>query len=88
MTTESHDEWVKFARQTASESEKNWLTAFILSLLLGYLGADRFYLGSPVLGALKLLTLGGSGCWWIIDILLLLFNRMKDDNGGIVRRPF
>ena len=39
----------------------------ILSWLLGYFGADRFYRGEVGLGVVKLITLGGFGVWWIID---------------------
>ena len=39
----------------------------ILSWLLGYFGADRFYQGQILLGVLKLITLGGVGVWWLID---------------------
>jgi len=42
-------------------------TIMILSWLLGYLGADRFYKGQIGWGVLKLVTLGGVGIWWIID---------------------
>ena len=39
----------------------------ILSWLLGYLGADRFYKSQILWGILKLITLGVGGVWWIID---------------------
>jgi len=39
----------------------------ILSWLLGYFGADRFYKGQIVWGILKLITLGVVGIWWLID---------------------
>ena len=39
----------------------------ILSWVLGYLGADRFYQGQAGWGVLKLITLGGVGIWWLID---------------------
>lgn len=45
-------------------------SALLLSILLGYLGIDRFYLGHPIRGLLKLLTIGGLGIWWLIDIVL------------------
>lgn len=48
---------------------KSQLVAFLYSLFLGFLGADRMYLGWPMMGVLKLLTLGGGGLWWIYDVL-------------------
>ena len=43
-------------------------TAWLLSLCLGFTGADRFYLRKPATGVLKLLTLGGAGIWWLVDL--------------------
>lgn len=55
--------------------------ALLLSLLLGWLGADRFYLGYTRMGVLKLVTLGLLGFWWIFDLLLLLANKIPDAAG-------
>ena len=41
----------------------------ILSILVGSLGIDRFILSDTGLGVLKLLTGGGCGIWWIIDMI-------------------
>jgi hypothetical protein len=45
------------------------MTAFFYSLFTGLLGGDYFYLGFPLWGLSKLLTLGGFGFWWLVDII-------------------
>ena len=62
-------------------SPKNWVAALVLSVFLGYLGVDRFYLGRVGLGILKLLTFGGYGIWWLIDIVLVATKSARDSSG-------
>ena len=62
-------------------SNKSYLTALLLSVFLGWVGADRFYLGDTGLGILKLVTLGGLGIWSIIDSILLVAGARKDKWG-------
>ena len=45
--------------------------AIILSVLVGSLGVDRFYIGDVGLGVGKLLTCGGAYIWWLIDIFMV-----------------
>jgi TM2 domain-containing membrane protein YozV len=52
--------------------EKSPTVALVLSLFIGTLGIDRFYLGSILLGILKLVTLGGFGIWAFIDWFLIM----------------
>jgi hypothetical protein len=67
-------------------SEKDWLTATLLSLFVGTLGIDRFYLGYTTLGVLKLITLGGCGIWALIDLILIAVGNVDDANGLPLRR--
>ena len=88
MPNQDHDRdaWFKLVRQQSGESDKNWTTAFLLSLFLGWLGSDRLYLNSPWPCILKLCTCGGFGIWWLADVILLLCGAMKDGEGRILRK--
>lgn len=55
------------------------LIALLLSIFLGQLGVDRFYIGDTGLGVLKLLTCGGMGVWTIVDWFLIM-QRTKENN--------
>ncbi len=57
------------------------LVALALSFFLGAWGVDRFYLGQPVLGVLKLVTFGGCGVWWMLDMVRIATGSMRDGRG-------
>lgn len=42
---------------------------FFLSMFTGMFGVDQFYMGYPLLGVMKLLSLGGGGVWYIFDVI-------------------
>jgi TM2 domain-containing membrane protein YozV len=50
---------------------KNPTTVLIVSILVGYLGIDRFMIGDTGLGIGKLLTCGGLYIWTIVDWFLI-----------------
>jgi len=58
--------------QTTTGTKKvNWVLTLVLSILVGSLGVDRFVMGQVGLGILKLITGGGCGIWWLIDVILI-----------------
>lgn len=57
----------------------------MLAFFLGHLGVDRFVNGRIGLGIGKLITLGACGVWWLVDILLLLFQKYRDGRGNVLR---
>jgi len=59
-----------------------FVTTLLYSLLLGFLGMDRFCLGHTGTAVGKLLTLGGVGIWWIVDIVLLVTGHLMPEDGS------
>ena len=53
------------------KKEVNWVLALIMSIVFGTIGVDRFIMGHIWQGILKLITVGGFGIWWLIDIILI-----------------
>ena len=65
--------------------DKDWSSALLLSIFLGFLGIDRFYLGYTGLGVLKLVTGGGCGVWALVDSILIATNKLPDSLGRPLR---
>ncbi|MFW0776012.1 TM2 domain-containing protein [Paenarthrobacter nitroguajacolicus] len=70
-----------YGAQGAGGPLKSFMTTWILSLLLGGLGVDRFYLGKIGTGIAKLLTAGGFGIWSIVDLIITLTGNARDKQG-------
>lgn len=51
--------------------QTNWVLVLVMSAVFGKFGVDRFIMGKTGTGILKLITLGGFGIWWLIDLVLI-----------------
>ena len=60
---------------------KSFLVTWLLALIVGVLGVDRFYLGKVGTGILKLVTFGGLGIWWLVDLIITLTGNRRDKQG-------
>ena len=57
--------------------------SLIISILVGGYGIDRFYIGDIGLGVAKLLTCGGFGVWWLVDLFLIM-DRTRQKNASLL----
>lgn len=69
----------KSVKKDSKGREVNWVLCLVMSIIFGWIGVDRFLMGQVGLGILKLITLGGCGIWWLIDLILIATKyRYKD----------
>lgn len=69
-------------QENLNPGAKDYTTNWLLALLLGVFGVDRFYLGKVGTGILKLVTFGGLGVWWLVDVILAVVGGVKDKRGN------
>jgi TM2 domain-containing membrane protein YozV len=70
-----------YGKYPAGYEPKRQMTAILFWAFLGLLGGHRFYVGKIKTGILMLITLGGLGIWWIIDLFVILAGGLRDKNG-------
>ncbi len=59
--------------------KRSILVAYVLWFFLGYFGAHRFYCGKYITGIIWFCTGGIFGIGWLIDILLVPFMVLQDN---------
>lgn len=62
-------------------TDRSFVATWLLSWLVGMFGVDRFYLGKIGTGILKLITFGGLGIWWLVDLILVLAGAARSKHG-------
>ncbi|KTC81154.1 TM2 domain protein [Legionella cherrii] len=65
--------------------QKSPIVVLIFGLFLGVLGMHRIYVGKIGTGLLMLLTGGGFGIWYLVDLILLVTNKFEDKNGNLIQ---
>ena len=64
----------------------DWLALFLLTFFVGVLGVHRFYVGKIGTGVLMLITLGGLGVWFLVDLLLVVTGQFTNKDGQKILR--
>lgn len=66
-------------------SNEKKMTIFLLCYFFGILGLHRLFTGKIITGLLMLLTFGGMGGWWVIDMVLIISGNFKDREGKLIK---
>ena len=76
----------KLLDSSTKTSSIDWLALFLLTFFVGVLGVHRFYVGKIGTGALMLITLGGLGVWFLVDLLLVVTGQFTNKDGQKIPR--
>ena len=76
----------KLLNSSTTTSTTDWLTLFLLTFFVGVLGVHRFYVGKIGTGFLMLLTLGGLGVWFLVDLILVVTGQFTNKDGEKIAR--
>ena len=76
----------KLLNSSTTTSTTDWLTLFLLTFFVGVLGVHRFYVGNIGTGFLMLLTLGGLGVWFLVDLILVVTGQFTNKDGEKIPR--
>ena len=68
--------WIVKDHRCFEEGTTSYITVFVCSLFFGLFGVDRYLLGYPFLATIKLLTVGGVGIWYLVDLILIALGKL------------
>lgn len=68
-----------------AKSRKDFIATLLLCFFLGPLGIHRFYVGKIGTGIFQLLTAGGFGIWYLIDLVRIILGDFKDKEGYYIK---
>ena len=77
-----------FTRFSLYRNGYSFETSLLLSIFLGMFGADRFYLGYPAIGLLKLCTLGFLFLGQFCDVILIATQTVRPADGSHYVMPY
>jgi TM2 domain-containing membrane protein YozV len=65
-------------------SIKKRSVALVLCMLFGWLGLHRFYVDKHVTALIMMLSLGGFGLWYFIDLIWVIAGTFEDKEGKVL----
>ncbi|CAF1097494.1 unnamed protein product [Didymodactylos carnosus] len=67
-------------------SNHYFASTLLYSIFLGMFAVDRYCLGHIGIGVAKMITIGGVGLWWIVDVALLISGRLMpaDESNWVI----
>ncbi|MCJ8321933.1 MAG: TM2 domain-containing protein [Colwellia sp.] len=66
----------------SSRKNSEGVIAFVVCFFFGVFGIHRFIYGKIGTGFLMLITLGGFGIWWLIDLIRIAVGHFTDSKGN------
>ncbi len=71
-------------KKTGDVSEKSRLYALLINIFFGWAGGHRYYVGKIGTGVLMLITAGGFGMWWFVDLIMISIGAFKDKDNKVL----